>query len=199
MFPDRACSFSPAWRLLQMGWYGYMSAPIGRVFPNRSTRLSTATAGTVGFDDAAPGCYKTAAHLPPVGPWRSWQRASMAWRRSWVRIPPAPPILNFACVASTSQLPTSVLFCLRLRACSGHIAAAFFFEERADFVQNQLGWNIRIRSRRAASSQDFPGRRCPCRLKLPASGVPAAGNTCSPAKHSAQSPPPRRHKPSKPE
>jgi len=84
------------------------------------------------FDDTAPGCYKTAAHLPPVGPWRSWQRASMAWRRSWVRIPPAPPILHL--FASTNRCR---LFCLRLRACSGHIAAAFFFEERADFVQNR--------------------------------------------------------------
>src|SRR6267154_6542705 len=27
-----------------------------------------------------------------VGPWRSWERASMASRRSWVRIPSAPPI-----------------------------------------------------------------------------------------------------------
>jgi hypothetical protein len=26
-----------------------------------------------------------------VGPWRSWERASMASRRSWVRIPSAPP------------------------------------------------------------------------------------------------------------
>src|SRR5208283_6229554 len=30
--------------------------------------------------------------VPPVGPWRSWERASMASRRSWVRIPSAPPI-----------------------------------------------------------------------------------------------------------
>src|SRR5262249_43263568 len=29
--------------------------------------------------------------VPPVGPWRSWERASMASRRSWVRIPSAPP------------------------------------------------------------------------------------------------------------
>ena len=26
-----------------------------------------------------------------MGPWRSWERASMASRRSWVRIPSAPP------------------------------------------------------------------------------------------------------------
>src|SRR2546427_3312522 len=32
----------------------------------------------------------------PVGPWRSWERASMASRRSWVRIPSAPPILTSA-------------------------------------------------------------------------------------------------------
>jgi hypothetical protein len=31
------------------------------------------------------------AELLPVGPWRSWQRASMASRRSGVRIPPGPP------------------------------------------------------------------------------------------------------------
>src|SRR6516225_3606111 len=30
---------------------------------------------------------------PSVGPWRSWERASMASRRSWVRIPSAPPTL----------------------------------------------------------------------------------------------------------
>jgi hypothetical protein len=30
--------------------------------------------------------------IPSVGPWRSWERASMASRRSWVRIPSAPPI-----------------------------------------------------------------------------------------------------------
>src|SRR2546428_7691520 len=29
--------------------------------------------------------------VPSVGPWRSWERASMASRRSWVRIPSAPP------------------------------------------------------------------------------------------------------------
>src|ERR1700716_1665525 len=29
--------------------------------------------------------------IDPVGPWRSWERASMASRRSWVRIPSAPP------------------------------------------------------------------------------------------------------------
>ena len=29
-----------------------------------------------------------------VGPWRSWERASMASRRSWVRIPSAPPKLK---------------------------------------------------------------------------------------------------------
>jgi hypothetical protein len=29
--------------------------------------------------------------VSPVGPWRSWERASMASRRSWVRIPSAPP------------------------------------------------------------------------------------------------------------
>jgi hypothetical protein len=32
--------------------------------------------------------------VPPVGPWRSWERASMASRRSWVRTPSAPPIFT---------------------------------------------------------------------------------------------------------
>jgi hypothetical protein len=32
-------------------------------------------------------------NISPVGPWRSWERASMASRRSWVRIPSAPPTL----------------------------------------------------------------------------------------------------------
>ena len=42
---------------------------------------------------------------PPVGPWRSWERASMASRRSWVRIPSAPPtlFLLFNPIAKTSR------------------------------------------------------------------------------------------------
>ena len=38
-------------------------------------------------------CYSFFAFPHPVGPWRSWERASMASRRSGVRIPPAPPIV----------------------------------------------------------------------------------------------------------
>src|SRR6266849_8866138 len=34
-----------------------------------------------------------------VGPWRSWERASMASRRSWVRIPSAPPN-SYSCISS---------------------------------------------------------------------------------------------------
>jgi hypothetical protein len=37
-------------------------------------------------------CYKVNYRCKPaVGPWRSWERASMASRRSRVRIPSAPP------------------------------------------------------------------------------------------------------------
>src|SRR5207244_12490887 len=41
----------------------------------------------------------------PVGPWRSWERASMASRRSWVRIPSAPPtyLCVFNPIAKTSR------------------------------------------------------------------------------------------------
>src|SRR5712692_5450804 len=35
------------------------------------------------------------AVTPAVGPWRSWERASMASRRSWVRIPSAPLTSRF--------------------------------------------------------------------------------------------------------
>jgi hypothetical protein len=47
-----------------------------------------------GFDRMLRGCYSFLAFPHPVGPWRSWERASMASRRSGVRIPPAPPIEN---------------------------------------------------------------------------------------------------------
>jgi hypothetical protein len=46
------------------------------------------------FDRMLRGCYSFLAFPHPVGPWRSWERASMASRRSGVRIPPAPPIEN---------------------------------------------------------------------------------------------------------
>jgi hypothetical protein len=47
---------------------------------------------------------------PSVGPWRSWERASMASRRSWVRIPSAPPtylfLLKFPFKSITKTLRT---------------------------------------------------------------------------------------------
>jgi hypothetical protein len=46
------------------------------------------------FDLIETGCYKNL--IPPVGPWRSWKRASMASRRSGVQIPSAPPNLLMA-------------------------------------------------------------------------------------------------------
>src|SRR5260370_26588115 len=46
--------------------------------------------------------------VPPVGPWRSWERASMASRRSWVRIPSAPPTFK----------SDSKNFAYRTRACA---------------------------------------------------------------------------------
>jgi hypothetical protein len=39
-----------------------------------------------------------------VGPWRSWERASMASRRSWVRIPSAPPI--YRCTVLRHPFPS---------------------------------------------------------------------------------------------
>jgi hypothetical protein len=45
-----------------------------------------------GLTLSAAGCYKSGSRFRfPVGPWRSWERASMASRRSRVRIPSAPP------------------------------------------------------------------------------------------------------------
>src|SRR5712691_8578433 len=44
--------------------------------------------GAVG---SASRCNREGRSRQAVGPWRSWERASMASRRSWVRIPSAPP------------------------------------------------------------------------------------------------------------
>src|SRR5712691_2910799 len=44
--------------------------------------------GAVG---SASRCNREGRSRQTVGPWRSWERASMASRRSWVRIPSAPP------------------------------------------------------------------------------------------------------------
>src|SRR6266705_6656922 len=45
------------------------------------------------LDEASCVLYYLGSYSCPVGPWRSWERASMASRRSWVRIPSAPPLL----------------------------------------------------------------------------------------------------------
>ena len=37
------------------------------------------------------GCYDEEVRPSRVGLWRSWERASMAWKRSRVRIPSGPP------------------------------------------------------------------------------------------------------------
>jgi hypothetical protein len=42
------------------------------------------------FDACSARWYKN-QYFISVGPWRSWERASMASRRPWVRIPSAPP------------------------------------------------------------------------------------------------------------
>src|SRR5271157_3535734 len=54
-----------------------------------------------------PICGKL-CEVPPVGPWRSWERASMASRRSWVRIPSAPPkVLGLAVLYLHSPKPNN--------------------------------------------------------------------------------------------
>src|SRR6266446_3109742 len=45
------------------------------------------------LDEASCVLYYLGSYSCPVGPWRSWERAAMASRRSWVRIPSAPPTL----------------------------------------------------------------------------------------------------------
>ena len=49
----------------------------------------------------------------PVGPWRSWKRASMASRRSGVRIPPAPPILSLIIFVGFVSAEAELCFALR--------------------------------------------------------------------------------------
>jgi hypothetical protein len=56
----------------------------------------------------------------PVGLWRSWERASMASRRSWVRIPSAPPNRRSPVIPrfspnSSRQPPRCALFSPRKR------------------------------------------------------------------------------------
>ncbi len=51
-----------------------------------------------------------------VGPWRSWERASMASRRSWVRIPSAPPKKS-AHILSISLFPRGFPDKSRPRVC----------------------------------------------------------------------------------
>src|SRR5436309_12785159 len=47
---------------------------------------------TVAHFAMRPGETGKVVDFASVGPWRSWERVSMASRRSWVRIPSAPPI-----------------------------------------------------------------------------------------------------------
>jgi hypothetical protein len=49
-----------------------------------------------GFDESDPnGDNKRVASLQHVGLWRSWERASMAWKRSSVRSRSGPPSYPF--------------------------------------------------------------------------------------------------------
>src|SRR5207245_10189716 len=60
---------------------------------------------TVAHFAMRPGDTEKVVGFASVGPWRSWERASMASRRSWVRIPSAPPTysLLFNPIAKTSR------------------------------------------------------------------------------------------------
>ena len=59
---------------------------------------------------------------PQVGLWRSWERASMAWKRSSVRSRPGPPILpNPAPVLTSPTTAIQSSEChVQIRTCSGH-------------------------------------------------------------------------------
>src|SRR5437667_6363021 len=58
---------------------------------------------TVAHFAMRPGETGKVVGFASVGPWRSWERASMASRRSWVRIPSAPPRLTCSLLASYSN------------------------------------------------------------------------------------------------
>src|SRR6266852_6673318 len=68
------------------------------------------------LDEASCVLYYLGSYSCPVGPWRSWERASMASRRSWVRIPSAPPLL--ACFFARSAMKKHMRGALSLRSSS---------------------------------------------------------------------------------
>src|SRR6266404_9082749 len=69
---------------------------------------------------------------PPVGPWRSWERASMASRRSWVRIPSAPPNPQ-----KRNKNVGSVITVAQLQKTADEISPALrFFQHAAHFQSN---------------------------------------------------------------
>src|SRR5437867_11612238 len=52
-----------------------------------------------------------------VGPWRSWERASMASRRSWVRTPSAPPFESKELILENHQLLPATVARLPFSSC----------------------------------------------------------------------------------
>src|SRR5258705_9043495 len=67
-----------------------------------------------------------------VGPWRSWERASMASRRSWVRIPSAPPNPQ-----KRNKNVGSVITVAQLQKTADEISPALrFFQHATHFQSN---------------------------------------------------------------
>ena len=61
------------------------------------------------FDESRPsGDNRRVASLQQVGLWRSWERASMAWKRSSVRSRSGPPITPTTCQTGKSADPACV-------------------------------------------------------------------------------------------
>src|SRR5947199_1301697 len=78
------------------------------------------------FDESSQSGDNRGVASSRVGLWRSWERASMAWKRSSVRSRPGPPILCDAYrLHPTKRKNKQVLHWLRNRsACSTDTASA---------------------------------------------------------------------------
>ncbi len=75
--------------------------------------------------------------LPRVGLWRSWERASMAWKRSSVRSRPGPPS-----IPSLQSRRPSVGFARSARRPSDQFGKAWFVEDNKIAPRRRRGWSM---------------------------------------------------------